>query len=192
MVLIALAILSFFAVSDNIFFTTMKLKPDNVVIDLKGEGYELSFYMCGNADSENKVKIATVFHDVEKSGENMAHIILKIIPEDHLKVDTLNLEFMMLQPTSALTLENPEDGQSIPYVYTRTGNNSSVKFDFPNLDAGTSESITIDFWLDLLEIDTTEDKLLVTSFSIYEESVFKIVKYHANSAIEVDISFITQ
>lgn len=191
-VLIALTILSFFATSDNIFFTTMKIKPDNSVTDLKGEGYELSFYMYGNADSERQVKIATLFHNVEKSGENLAHIILRIIPEDHLKVDTLNLEFMMLQPTSALTLENPEDGQFIPYVYTRTDNNSSVEFGFPNLDAKTSETITIDFWLDLLELDTTEDKLLVTSFSIYEESVFKMVKYYANSAIEVDIPFITQ
>ena len=192
-VLIALTMLSFFAASDNIFFTMMRLKPDNAVRDLQGEGYELSFYMYGNTDSKNKVKIATVFHDVKKSGENLVHIIIKIIPEDHLKVDTLNLEFMMLQPTSALTLENPESGQSITYSYTRTDNNSSVELDFPNLDAKTSETITIDFWLDLLEIDTTtEDKLLVTSFSIYEESVFKIVKYYANSAIEVDIPFITQ
>jgi len=191
-VLIALAILSFFAASDTIFFTTMELRPDNSVTDLHGEGYELSFYMYGNADSERQVKIATLFHKVEKSGENLAHIVLKIIPEDCLKVDTLNLEFMMLQPTSALTLENPEDGQSIPYSYTRTDNNSSVKFDFPNLDTKTSETITIDFWLDLLEIDTTEDKPLVTSFSIYEESVFNIVKYYANSAIEVDIPFIAQ
>jgi len=170
----------------------MELKPDNSVTDLEGEGYELSFYMYGNADSERQVKIATLFHKVEKSGENLAHIVLKIIPEDYLKVDTLNLEFMMLQPTSALTLENPEDGQSTPYSYTRTDNNSSVKFDFPNLDTKTSETITIDFWLDLLEIDTTEDKPLVTSFSIYEESVFNIVKYYANSAIDVDIPFIVQ
>ncbi len=190
---IALAMLSFFAASDNIFFTMMRLKPDNAVRDLQGEGYELSFYMYGNADSERQVKIATIFHNVEKSGDNMAHIILKIIPEDHLKVDTLDLEFMMLQPTSALTLENPESGQSITYSYTRTDNNSSVELDFPNLDAKTSETITIDFWLDLLEIDTTtEDNLLAISFSIYEESVFKIVKYSANSAIEVDIPFIAQ
>lgn len=192
MALIAPAILSFFAASDNTFFTTMEIKPDSSVTDLKGGAYELSFYMYGNADSERQVKIATLFYKVERSGENFDHIILEIIPEDYLKVDTLNLEFMMFQPTSALTLENPEDGQSIPYSYTRTDNNSSVKFDFQNLDTKTSEAITTDFWIDLLNVDSTEDKVLAISFSLYEGSVFKIVKYYANSAIDLDIPVITQ
>ena len=48
-------------------------------------------------------------------------------------------------------------------------------------------------WLDLLEIDTpTENNILATLFSAHEESVFKIVKYYANSTIDVDIPFITQ
>ena len=79
LVLIASAILLYVAASDNIFFTTMKLAPDNMVTDLKGEEYELSFYMYGNADSEKKVKIATVFYNTQKSGEDLAHIIFKII-----------------------------------------------------------------------------------------------------------------
>lgn len=191
--LVALSMLAFFAYSDNVFFATMKIKPDNSVTDLKGEGYELSFYMHGNAESDHQVKIATLFHNVEKSGENLAHIILRIIPEENLIIDTLNLEFMMLQPTSALTIENPDSGQSTSYVYTRTDNDSSVEFDFPDLGTKASESITIDFWVDLLEINTTsENNLLVTSFSAYEESVFKMVKFYANTAIEVNIPFIAK
>jgi hypothetical protein len=193
LVLTISAALIYTSASDNIFFTTMRLAPDNIVTDLKGEGYELSFYMYGNADSEKKVKIATVFHDIKKSGEDLAHIIFKIIPEDNFKVDSLQLEFMMLQPTSALILENPESGQSNPFIYTRTDHNTSVALDFPELDAETSETITIDSWLDLSEMDTiTEDKLLFISFSIHEESVFKIVKYEANSVLNLDIPFTTQ
>lgn len=188
LVLTVSAVLIYTATSDSIFFTTMKLASDNTVIDLKGDGYELSFYMYGNAESEKKVKIATIFHDIKKGGNNLAHIILKIIPEDNLKIDSLHLEFMTLQPTSAFMLENPEGGQSNPFIYTRTDHNTSVVLDFLKLNAEASETITINSWVDLSEIDTTtEDKLLVTSFSIHEESVFKIVKYESSSAINLDI-----
>jgi len=191
LVLIVSAVLIYTAASNNIFFTTMKLSPDNMVIDLNGEGYELSFYMYGNSESEKKVKIATIFHDIKKSSDNLANIIFKIIPEDNLKVDSIHLEFMPLQPTSAFMLENPENGQSNPFVYTRTDHSASVVIDFPNLYAGTSETITINSWLDLSEIDATEDIGLVTSFSIYEESIFKVVKYESISAINLDILTIT-
>ena len=133
LVLIASAVLIYTAASDSIFFTTMKLTPDNTVIDLKGGGYELSFYMYGNSEAEKKVKIATIFHDIKKSSDNLAHIIFKIIPEDNLKVDSLHLEFMPLQPTSAFMLENPENGQSNPFIYTRTDHSASVVLVFPNL-----------------------------------------------------------
>lgn len=188
LVLIVSAVLIYTAASDNIFFTTMKLTPDSAVTDLEGEGYELSFYMYGNAESEKKVKIATIFHDIKESGDNLVHIIFEIIPEYNLEVDSLHLEFMNLQPTSAFMLENPESGQSNPFIYTRADHNTSVVLDFPKLNAEASETITINSWLDLSEMDTTtEDKLLVTTFSIHEESVFKIVKYESNSAINLDI-----
>ena len=167
------ATLIYTAASDNIFFTTMRLAPDNMVTDLKGEGYELSFYMYGNTDSEKKVKIATVFHDVIKSGEDLVHIIFKIIPEGGLKVDSLKLEFMTLQPTSALMLEDPYSGQSNPFIYTRTDHPASVVLYFPDLDVQTSETITIDSWLDLSKMYTTnEERLLVISFSMHEDSIF--------------------
>ncbi len=187
LVLIVSAILIYSAVSDNIFFITMKLKPDNTVIDLQGDGYELSFFMYGNTESEKKVNIATIFHDVKRISDNQAHIIFKLIPEDNFKVDTLHLEFMNFQPTSAFMLENPESGQSNPFVYTRNDYNTSIVLDFPKLDTGVSESITLNSWLDLSEIDTIEDKLLVTIFSIHEESTFKIVNYESDSAINLKI-----
>ena len=66
-------------------------------------------------------------------------------------------------------------------------NNTSVVLDFPNLGTDASETVTINSWLDLTEIDATEDIGLVTSFSIYEESVFKVVKYESISAINLNI-----
>lgn len=193
LVLIVSATIIFTATSDRIFITTMLITPDNTVKDLKGEGYELSFYMYGNEDSERKVKIGTTFHDVQKSGENLVHIIIKIIPEYGLKVDSLHLELNSLQPVSAFMLENPESGQSDPYIYQRIDKNSSVVLNYPKLNTETSEIITINSWLDLSRMSAiTEDRLLVISFSMHEESIFKMVNYEANSAINLAIPFTAQ
>ena len=82
---------------------------------------------------------------------------------------------------------------NLTHFYTRNDHNSTVVIDFPKLDTDASETIKIDSWLDLSEMDTiTEDKLLVISFSVYEESIFKIVKYEANSALNLDIPFAVQ
>jgi hypothetical protein len=171
----------------------MRLTPDNIVKDLQGEGFELSHYMYGNGDSERKVKIATIFHDVQKSGENLAHIIVEIIPEYDLKVDSLHLEFIPFQPASAFILENPDNGQSNSYIHKRINRDSSVVLDFPKIDAEASEIITINSWIDLSKMNTiNEDRFLIISFSMYEESIFKIVKYEANSAINLVIPFTAQ
>jgi hypothetical protein len=171
----------------------MRLSSDDTVIDLNGEGFELSLYMYGNAASERKVKLATIFHDVQKSVGNLAHIVIKIIPEYGLNVDSLHLEFIPLQPASAFILENPDSGQSIPYIFKRVDQDSSVVLDFSKLNTGASEIITINSWLDLSQINTiTEDRLLIITFSMYEESIFKIVKYEANSAINLAIPFTAQ
>ncbi|UCE98271.1 MAG: hypothetical protein JSV74_02800, partial [Dehalococcoidia bacterium] len=114
-VIIISVTLIFIAFSDDVFFATMQLKSDDAVTDLEGEGYELAFYMYGNSQSERKVKIATVFHNVEEVGSGLTHITVKLIPEDNIQVESLHLEFMMLYPTSALMLENPITGQSNPY-----------------------------------------------------------------------------
>ncbi len=182
-VLVAVTILLYTAASDSIFFVEQKLTPDNVVYDMEN-GYEFYFYKDGTA-----VKVATIFHNVEQGGGNLAPIIFQILPKDNYRVDSLHLEFKMLQPPSALLLENPEGGPSIPFSYTRTNYDSSVVLDFPDLGSQGSETITLNLWLDLLEIDPiTPDKLILDiTFSIHEESIFKIVRYNANAAIQLDV-----
>jgi hypothetical protein len=193
LVLIISSIFIYIAASNDIFFTTMRLIPDDAVLDLEGEGYELPFYMYGKADSERNVKIATVFHDVKKSGEYLAHIIIKIIPEHNLKVDSLHLDFTSFEPTSAFILENPVSGESDLYNYERLDYDKSIILDFPKLNAETSEIITVNAWLDLSIMQAVAgDRLLNISFSVYEESIFKIVKYEVNSAINLAIPFTVQ
>lgn len=192
-VLIALTILSFFAASDNFFFYTLNMTQDDAFEERNG-GYELHFYTYKNPEAKNTVIAGTVFYDVEQSSENTAHITLKISPINSFKVYSMNLDVRGFQPASALILENPESGQSLPFVYTRTDNALSVTLDFPDLNLDYEEPITIDFWLDLLDIElVTEDYLILdTFFSVHDKSAFKIVKYVSHLAVELDIPFIVQ
>jgi len=186
-VLITITVLLYTAVSDNIFFVKQKLTPDDAVYNV-GNGYEFYFYKDGTA-----VKIATIFHNIDQSDGNLAHIIFQVLPKDNFKVDSLHLEFKMLQPPSALIFENLEGEPSPAFVYTRTDYDSSVVLDFPDLDSQDSETVTLNFWLDLTEIDpVTVDKLVLDiTFSMHEESIFKIVGYNANIAIQLDVPSIS-
>jgi hypothetical protein len=182
-VLVAITILLYIAASDSIFFVEQNLTPDNVVYDVE-DGYEFHFYKDGTA-----VKAATIFHNVEQGDGNLAPIIFQILPKDKYEVDSLHLEFKMLQPPSALIFENTEGDSSLPFIYTRTDYDSSVVFDFPDLGSQGSETITLNLWLDLLEIDpVTPDKLILDiTFSMHEESILKIVRYNANGAIQLEV-----
>jgi hypothetical protein len=182
-VLIAVTILLYIAASDNIFFVEQNLNADKVVYDVK-DGYEFHFYKDGTA-----VKVATIFHNVEQGDGDIAPIILKVLPRDKYKVDSLQLEFKMLEPPSALMFGNPEGDLSLPFSYTRTDYDSSVVFDFPDLGSQGAETITLNFWLDLLEIDpATPDKLILDiTYSIHEKSILKIVRYSAHGAIQLKV-----
>jgi hypothetical protein len=192
-VLIALAILLFFAVSENFFLYTVNMTYDNTVLEGNG-GYELYFYTYGNKDTENSFHVATLFYDIEQDSRSFAHVTFRISPVKRFQVYSMNLDVKEFQPASALILENPANGQTLPFVYTRTDNVSSVTIDIPDTDLEYGKPITIDFWLDLrdIELNTERQLILATSFSVHDESVFKIVKYVSNVAVELDISFIVQ
>ena len=184
--LVAVTILLYIAASDSIFFVEQRLTPDDIVYDVE-DGYEFYFYKDGTA-----VKVATIFHNVEQGDGNLAPILFQILPRDKYEVDSLHLEFKMLQPPSALIFENADGDLSLPFIYTRTDYDSSVVLDFPDLGSYSSETITLKFWLDLPGIDpVTPDKLILDiTFSMHEQSILKIVRYNANGAIQLEVPFI--
>ena len=188
LVVVIVATLSYIAISDSIFFYTVDLKANSYVHKLD-EGYDLYFYAYGDADSERSFKIATVFHDIKQSDGDMAHVIVRLSSIDKFRIDSLRLEVKMLNPASALILENPQNGQGLPYDYQRTDYDISVVLDFPNLDSESSESIDIDFWLDLalIEPGLKDNMTLDITFSMHQESIFKIARHNAHSAFELNI-----
>ena len=182
-VLIAVTVLLYTAASGSIFFVDQQLTPDTVVYTEK-DGYVFPFYKDGTA-----VKVASVFHSVEPGDGNLAPILFQVIPRDGYQVDSLHLELRPLQPSSALLLENPEGDSSPPYDYTRTDHDSSVVLDFPALESRASETVSLNFWLDLSAIDpaTPEQLLLDIALTMHEDSILKIISYNASVTIQLEI-----
>lgn len=185
--LVAIAVLLYAAASGDVFFVNQKLTPDDSVY-IEEDGFAFHFYKDGTA-----VKVATAFHSVGAGDGNLAPVLFQMIPRDDYRVDSLRLAIRLLQPTSALLLENPETDSSLPYDYTRTDYDSEVILDFSGLDSQPSETINLDLWLDMAVIDpaTPEQLLLDISFTIHEDSILKIVKYSGTITIQLEILSIT-
>ncbi len=184
-VVAALAVLSYAAVSDDMFFIVQQLKPEDYVHD-EVNGYSLPFYKDGG-----KVEAARMSYNTDKSGDNQAVITFQLSHRFHFIVDSMQIEFKMLPQPSALKLENPAGLPPLP-AYTTTVDDSSVTFHFPNLGSQGSRTLNLYFWLDLSQI--TSDAAPVTlelAFSMHEESVFKIVKQEARVAVNLDIQSVT-
>ncbi|MDD4874677.1 MAG: hypothetical protein PHE15_06890 [Dehalococcoidales bacterium] len=175
--------LLFIALSDKVFFFTQQLKAESTVY-IAGDGYEYYFYNIGSDK-----KAVTVYYDIEKGSEDLIHIILKLTPKIHTQIDSLFLGFENLLPSSALLLEDPSGDSTIPYSYHVTYSESVVTIDFSDFDTVTNEAIELQLWVDTTSLSSEFSGLFVMSFSMYshEDSVFKIWRYHGQSAVQLNI-----
>lgn len=186
-VFVTIAVLSYAAVSDNIFFIEQKLARDDSVF-IENDHYALHFYKDGNA-----VELASISYNIYQDSGNTASITFQLLHKIDYKVDSLNLRFKMLQPPSALTLEDPGGYSPPPLIYIPTDDNSSVIFNFTDPE-GTKGSlygtINLDFSLNLSQIDPlfTDKLILDIAFSMHEESILKIVEHTAKVAVQLDIA----
>jgi hypothetical protein len=180
--LIAVAVLLYTAASGSIFFVNQELTPDTVVYE-EEDGYAFYFYKDGGASDEKAVKMATIFHSVGVGDGNLAPVLFQVIPRDGYEIDSLHLELDMLQPASALLLEDPGFG------YERTDYDSTVVLNFPELDSQPSETVTLNFQLDLAAIEPTipEQLLLDIDLTMHEGSILKIVRYNASVTIQLEV-----
>jgi hypothetical protein len=147
------------------------------------DGYAFHFYKEGIASDEKSVKMATFFHSVEATEEDIAPILFKVIPREGYEFDSLHLEMDLLQPTSALLLEGPG------FDYQRNDYGSTIVLDFLELDLEPSETITLCFRLDLVAVNpmTPEQLLLDIALTMHENSILKIVKYSASITIQLAV-----
>lgn len=182
LVLISVTVFLCIAASGSIFFVNQELTPDTVVYE-EEDGYAFYFYKDGGAGDEKAVKMATIFHSMGTGDGNLAPVLFQIIPREGYEIDSLHLELDMLQPASALLLEEPGFG------YERNDGDSTVVLDFPELDSQPSETVTLNFWLDLAAIEPTtpEQLLLDIDLTMHEDSILKIVRYNASVTIQLEV-----
>jgi hypothetical protein len=173
----------FTALSDKLFYFTQELKADSTVY-IVDDGYEYYFYNIGSDK-----KAVTVFYDIEKESDNLVHIILNVTPKNHNRIDSLFLGFENLFPSSALLLEDPSGDYTIPYGYAVTYGDSTVTINFPDFDTQTIEPVKLELWIDTTKLTPGFTGPFVMSFAIYshEDSVFKIWRYHGQSAVQLNI-----
>jgi len=189
--IVAGTILIYTAVSDNVFFITQQLKHDDIVYD-EGDRYTLHFYKDGKA-----VEVAEISYNINKTSSNLATITFQISHKINYKMDSLSLRFKMLKPPSALMLENIENYSPPPLISTPTDDNTCVMFNFSDLkgsEGSLFETFYLSFLLDLSEMDPmfTDKLILDTSFSMHEQSIFKILKYTDQIAVQLFIPYNVQ
>ena len=181
---VAVTILIYTAVSDNVFFITQQLKHDDTVYD-EGDRYTLHFFKDGKA-----INVAELSYAINKTSSNLATITFQISYKINYNMDSLSLRFKMLKPPSSLLLENTENYSPPPLINVPAHDNSSVIFNFLDLEGSEGsvfETFYTTFSLDLSEIDPTfTDKLILDiSFSMHEQSIFKILKYTNQIAVQL-------
>jgi hypothetical protein len=191
-VLLIVAVLSYVAVADNIFFIEQRLARNASVL-IENEQFVLHFFKDGTPDHENAVEVANISYNIYRGDGNTASITFQLLHKIDYEVDSLRLRFSMLQQPSALTLEDPGGYSSPPLVYTPADDNSSVIFLFTDPESSSGSlygTINLDFSLNLGEIDPLiADKVILDiAFSLHEGSIFKIVEQTVKVAVQLDLS----
>ncbi len=176
-IVVVVGILIYAAASGSIFFANQELTPDTVVY-VEEDGFAFPFYKDGTA-----TKAVTVFHSVGEEDSGLVPVLFQVIPKEGYRIDSLYLEINPLQPASALLLEETD------YEYQRADSDSKVVLSFHDLDSQPSETITLDFQVDmsLLDASTPEELFLYIALTMHEDSVFKLVSYDADITINLVI-----
>ena len=175
------------AASEHIFFSTARVLYEGTAEDEE----ELSFYAYWSSyDSEYKLELATLFLYMYTADDNLVHVTLRIDPQEDYRLNSLTLEIGMILPVSAVILGDPQSEQPPDFDYVRTDRNGYVDLDFSAMDFKPGEAVNVDFWLDLSEVEPNirQGTNLNVSFSLHESSVFKVLKYEADTLIDLALS----
>jgi len=179
-ILIALLTAAF---SDRVFFTTLTLDQGDAVEPQEG-GTELPFYLYKDAWQKYQAQVATLYFNVENAGASLLKATLELTPKPRYQVDSLDVEFYINRAYSAILMQDPQTGQDPAFKYLITGDDSRLVLKVPDFDAGAGEKVTVNFWLDLDKIDAAnEGGPLLFSFSIHENSIFKIARHVARQHV---------
>ncbi len=189
-VIIIAVVFVFMAASGSVFFGTAKAFYDDTIEDSGARIEGMSFYKYWSSyDNEYKRRLATLYLDEENITDDLVHVTINIFPQEKYRLDSFNLEIGIILPVSAVILDNPQDGTPPAFDYERTDRNAYVDLDFSGMEFRDGKAASVDFWLDLSEVEPNirQGTNINVSFSLHELSVFKILKYEADMVIELDL-----
>jgi len=180
---IVLAVLAAAAFSDQIFFTTLALDQGEPVERQEG-GTELPFYLYKDAWQKYQAQVATLYFKVESSGANLVKVTFELTPKKRYQLDSLNIEVYINKAYSAIIMQDPQTGQHSGHDYLISGDDNRLVLNIASFDTAVGEKAVVNFWLDLSKIDAgNEGGPLLFSFSIHENSIFKIARHVAEQHV---------
>ena len=187
-IILTLTILICTAASDSVFFVRTQLDYDDTSY-IEGDKYSLYFNKDGGS-----IRIVEITYGIENAGNNLARIEVQVSHRINYDMDSLDLVFELLNQPSAVVLENMDSYSPEPQLTIATGDYPYVKYSFPDpkgSEGSVYETSYLSFLLDLSDMDSSvTDKLILNvSFSIHEQSVFKVVKYANQTAVQLIIPY---
>ena len=190
LIVIVLGALLGCALSDRVYFSTLKLDAGEAVDIEGGQGIELPFYLYKDAWEEYKGEVLTLVHNVNNTGTGPAGLSFRLEPAYKYNIDRIQLELYVNDISDAIMLKDPQTGMEIDYQYERTDGDSFVILNFPVFDTGPGEAAEIDLWLDTGALDqNVQEGLLLLSVWIHEDSVFKIIRHVVEEQVlQINIS----
>ncbi len=175
---LAVTVLLGTALSSRVFYTTLEIQKGEMVHDEGSGSYELPFYLYKDAWSEYQANVVDLTIDIDATDGDLAQFTFELRPKHNYQLDSLQLGFYFQDIPRALLLKNPHTGEEVEHEYTRIEGGTYVRLEFDPLETVAGEKVTIDMWLDLSEITSSvSDGLLLTSFSMHQDSVFKIARH---------------
>jgi hypothetical protein len=175
-------VLLFTAFSDDIFYFTQEMKADSSVYAVEGQ-YEYYFHI------QNDDKSIVIDFDIEKISDELALITVNITPKDNHRISALVLNFDNIIPAEAFLYEDPSGTYVNPYNREIGYGDKGVTINYPAMSTVTNEVVELEYWIDITKLDSVDEKFSM-SFSIYmyENSLLKIWRYHAQSGVQLDMN----
>ena len=177
-----LMVLLFTALSDSIFYFTQQMKADSTVY-LNEDRYEYYFHI------HNDDKSIIVDFDIEKISDDLAHITVNIHPKDNHKITSLVMSFDNIVPSEAFLYDDPSGNYENPFNREIGFGENNVVIKYPNMNTQIDQVIELEYWVDITKL-ASEDEKFSMSFTMYmhENSLLKIWRYYATSAVNLDIN----
>jgi hypothetical protein len=177
-----LLVLLFTAFSGSVFYFTQQMKADSTVY-INEDRFEYYFHI------HNDDKAIVIDFDSEKINSDLAHITVNIHPKDNHRISSLALSFENIIPVDAFLYDDPSGQYANLYNREVVYGEDNIVIKYPDMNSQFNQVIQLEYWVDTTKLDSAYEKFTM-SFTLYmhENSLLKIWRYYATSAVQLDMN----